>query len=399
MKILDIRIREREDSRGAPTIVVFVTTKGGAGEASIPSGKSTGMREAKTLAPKDAVNAGAQIAAALAGHDFSNNRALDKTLIALDGTPLKKNLGGNVMLGVSLAFARVRAAAEGKALWEILRAEYFPDLAATPIPRIFANLVNGGVHAKSNLSLQEYLVVAKPYLSVSDVIAGLKKLYAILGKMLAEKFPSASVGIGDEGGYVADFRDDREPLEILTKLLRVSHSDDSWFLGLDAAASTFFKNGSYRLGNETLTAAELATRYASYAKTVPLLKTIEDPFAEDSLDDFAAFQKAHPELRLIGDDLTVSNAAAITAATARGAIKGVIVKPNQAGTVTETCDAITAATAHGLDVIVSHRSGETPDPFLVHFAKAGNVYGVKIGAPIAHRLPRYEELVRIYDTC
>lgn len=396
MTIENVTVRPIEDSRGNPTIAVSVVADGGVGEASIPSGKSTGTREAKVLATNEAIQAGTRIAEALAGKDFPDNRTLDEALVAFDGTPLKTNLGGNTMLGVSIAFARARAAAESKEFWETLRAEYFPELTASVPPRIFANLINGGAHAKSNLSLQEYMVIAKPHPSLEDAVRGLKELHAMLGKMLETKFRGAPVGTGDEGGYVANFRDDLEPLEILAELLRASHRADVWFLGIDAAASSFFTRDAYRLGGETLAPAELAARYASYAKAVPLFKTLEDPFMENAMADFAALQKKEPELLVIGDDLTVTNAARIESAANEGAIKGVVVKPNQAGTVTETCDAMRTAAAHGVSVVVSHRSGETPDPFLVHFAKAGNAYGVKIGAPVTHRLPRYDELLRIY---
>lgn len=397
MRISNLSIKEIEDSRGEGTIAVLVTTDRGVGEASIPSGKSIGAREAKVVPPAEAIAAGARILQAVSEKDFSTNSDLDRFLIARDGTPQRENLGGNVMLGISLAFARARAAAEGKELWEILREEYFPTLATAPVPHIFANLINGGAHAKSNLSIQEYMVVAKPHPSICDAIDGLKELHAMLGEMLATKFPSASIGVGDEGGYVTNFRDDREPLEILAELLCAARRDEAWFLGLDAAASSFFKDGSYRLGEENLAPQELAARYALYAKSVPLFKTLEDPFVEDAQNDFAALQKHEPELRLIGDDLTVTNAALIEAAADAGAVKGVIIKPNQAGTVTETCAAMAAATRRGIDIIVSHRSGETPDPFLVHFAKAGNAYGVKIGAPISHRLPKYDELARLHQ--
>lgn len=396
MRITELSVRTVTDSRGEPTIAVTLATDKGVGEASIPSGMSVGAHEAKVLSPDDAMRAGRSIADALSEKDFNAILELDRFLVSLDRTPQKEKLGGNTILGVSLAFARARAVAENRELWEILREEYFPDLKTAPAPRIFANLINGGSHAKSNLTLQEYLVVAKPYPSVSDTIRGLKEINAALGNMLAMRFPGTAIGVGDEGGYVLNFRDDREPLEILGELLQASRRDDMWFLGLDAAASSFFAGGKYRLGAENLSAQELAARYVSYHETVPLLKSIEDPFAEEAIEEFAAFQKKNPELLVVGDDLTATNAERIARSAAKGALKGVIIKPNQAGTVTETCEAMRAAMKRDLTVIVSHRSGETPDPFLIHFAKAGNAYGVKIGAPASHRLPRYHELARLY---
>jgi len=395
MKIQDITVRKIFDSRGEPTIEVSLKLGNRWFSASVPSGKSRGSREAKVFPFSEAVRVLARIRRAILKKDFSSIRALDNVLIRLDGTAKKSRLGGNLMLGISVAFARARAAAENKEVWQILRKEFFSGNSKTKIPLIFANVINGGAHADNNLDIQEYMVVARGG-SVRARVENLIDFYNRLGAILRKKNSGRRVPVGDEGGYSLDFKNNFEPIAVLENLVRVRGLAKNFSLALDAAATGFYARGLYAFGGKKLTSARLAGEYARYFGKSKLLFSIEDPFAEKDAAGFSLIHKKMPGAWVVGDDLTVTNSSEIKKYAEQNAINAVIIKPNQIGTVSEAADAILAAKQCGLKTIISHRSGETEDAFIIHLAKASRADGVKIGAPTRERMIKYNELMRLY---
>jgi enolase len=398
MTIEKITVREIFDSRGDRTIEVGVREGGFSSSATIPSGKSRGSREAAVLSPgaaRDIVES--RVAASLAGKTFGSVAALDRALIELDGTQNKSVLGGNLILGLSVAHARNLAAERREELWQVLASEFFPDTAEPPTPVIFANLINGGAHAPNNLSIQEYLVLAATTTSVTETVEALIALYRAVGADITKRYGLRAIPIGDENGYAPNFKDGLEPLALLGEVMHSQGVAGNWRLGLDVAASAFLKDGRYEFEEKGRTAEELILRYGEYLASVPGLVSLEDPFSESDPAGFAAFRTRFPDLLVVGDDLTVTSPALIEQYAGEGCISGVIIKPNQIGSLSEACAAMRAAHAHGVKTIVSHRSGETEDAFIIHLARAGGAYGVKIGAPLKERISKYDELIRLYE--
>ncbi|OHA01636.1 MAG: hypothetical protein A3C12_00865 [Candidatus Sungbacteria bacterium RIFCSPHIGHO2_02_FULL_49_20] len=396
MKIHDITVRKIFDSRGESTIEILLKSGNRWFSASVPSGKSRGSREAKVFSFAEVVRALVQIRRAILKKDFSSIRACDNALIRLDGTKNKSSLGGNLMLGISVAFARAFAAAKNEESWQTLRREFFPKGVSGRAPRIFANVINGGAHADNNLDIQEYMVVAGGA-SVRARVGNLIDFYNRLGAILKKKNSGRMVPVGDEGGYSLDFKNNFEPIAVLENLIRARGLADSFALALDAAATGFFARGSYVFGGKKLTSVRLADEYARYFEKSRILFSIEDPFAERDADGFSLIRKKMPRAWVVGDDLTVTSSSEIRKYAESSAINAVIIKPNQIGTVSEAADAILAARQCGLKTIISHRSGETEDAFIIHLAKASSADGVKIGAPARERIAKYNELMRLYD--
>lgn len=397
MKLEDVNLKQIPDSRGEATIEVGIKTGGGEFSASVPSGKSRGSGEAAVLPPADAERALQSIKEKIIGRNFINIKEFDGFLIALDGTPNKSRLGGNLMLGLSLAFARALGAERGLELWQILKEEFFTTAVPAELPRIFSNFIEGGVHAGSNLNIQEFMIVAETKENAADACRKLSEFYQLVGQAIKERFGLANLKFGDESGYSVDFPNNFEPIKLLQEEIEKNNFAGEFSLGIDAAASSFYEAGRYNFEGKKLTSAELEGVYADYFRNSPLFYSVEDPFYEKDEAAFSGFFAAWGKGKLIiGDDLTVTDPKLI-AASAGKAINGVIIKPNQIGTVSETCAAMNAAHENSLKCIVSHRSGETADSFLVHFAKAGGAYGVKIGAPAGSRLPKFREFVRLYS--
>lgn len=397
MKIKEVGVREIFDSRGEPTIEFYLVS--GVGRrfaAQIPSGKSRGTREAAVLPFAEARTATRDILRKrISRKTFGSLKTFDSFLIGLDGTPNKQRLGGNVMLGASIAFARALAHGRKRELWETLAVE-FKDLGPhNRPPYIFSNLINGGAHARNNLDIQEYLVIARPQRPLAETVRILVSFYRLLETFLQTTKRLARVPIGDEGGFAADFANNEEPLRILAGLIKKEKLTREFSLGLDCAATSFHSAQGYKFDGMLRSPAELLTIYRGYRSRIPLLASFEDPFAENDGEHFGALKRAEPRALVIADDLTVTDPALIE--RERNRISGVIIKPNQIGTLSETMEAIRTTHRRGLRSIVSHRSGETGDPFLVHVAKAGGAYGVKIGAPARERLSKFNELIRLYD--
>ena len=399
MKIYDVSVSEILDSRREKTIEVTVRGSYGISSTKIPSGRSRGKNEAITLGAEDAEEVLLDgLRDALKEEDFVETRDLDEFLIEYDGTDNKSQIGGDLSLGISISFARILAGGEKKELWEKLREEFFDETEGRKPPRIFSNVINGGAHAKTNLDIQEYQIVSARDADLREAVEAIKSLYKELGELLARKYRKVNIALGDEQGYATDFGDSFEPIEILSELLSESKGSKNFAIGIDAAASNFYTDGFYKFGGKKISTKDLCNEYEKCFSKYPLLKYIEDPFGELDEDGFGDMLVKHgAEKLIIGDDLTTTSALMIEKYANR-AINGVIIKPNQIGTVTETCEAMLVAEREGLERIVSHRSGEVDDPFLIHFARAGGAEGVKIGVPvIEERISKFDELIRVYS--
>ena len=400
MKIKDIAVREIFDSRGNPTVEVELITKNGKHRASVPAGKSRGKNEAFVLAPAAVIRRALPVARrALRGKSFLSLSAFDWALRKLDGTKKKSRLGGNFMLGLSVAAARALAAERGEEAWRTLRREFFPGVGQKKTaPMIFSNLVNGGAHASNGLDVQEYMAVVRPERGMNEAIKKLIGLYEVLGKTL-KKGPGV-LPIGDEAGYATHFANNFAPIALLGKLIRKQKLSGNFRLALDVAATSFRHGAGYRFDGKTVSADKLGSIYHGWLKREPFVLSIEDPFAETDLAGFRNFSGPKNAEKctalVVGDDLTTTNPKFIEKYGKEGLVTGVIIKPNQIGTVSEACAAIAAARRHKMFVIISHRSGETEDAFLVELARAANADAVKIGAPARERMVKFNELVRLY---
>ncbi len=388
MIIDTIRARAIPDTRGRPTVETTITSGSLLATASVPSGKSTGSHEAVELRDVDdgvthaVKNVNDEIAHALAECDFTSPDDLDTALIELDGTPNKSHLGANAILSVSIAAQRLFAKLAGVPLWKAIAER----AGTTPrAPRLYMNVMNGGVHADFRLPFQEYILVVEGEASEALPIA--REAFAKLGERLG------NVPMGDEGGYAPTFDTLERPFELLAPL--VSQFPNT-FIAIDAAASELLRDGTYELLGKSYTPEEFSRVYQDLVARFPL-KSIEDPFAEDAPADFAGLTAAiGGKIIIIGDDFTVTNPKRIAAAQEARAINAVLIKPNQIGSVREAIEAVRMTYAAGWKAIASHRSGETSDTFIAEFAYGIGAYGIKAGGlGQKERLEKYERLLVI----
>ncbi len=407
--ITHIDAEEILDSRGTPTLAVTVALEGGNGSFAVPSGASTGSHEALEKRDNDAKRFGGkgvlsivenirgEIARALGGMDATDQRRIDEQLIALDGTPDKSRLGGNALIGVSIACAKAAAAACDKKTYEYLRT-LSVIAPSRSVPYLFMNLINGGLHAQSRLAFQEYHIVPQTD-SIQEALDIGTTIARALKNIIRDQFGASSANIGDEGGFAPDITQVAKPLDLLMEAIEKTGLDDKAKLAMDVAASSFFRDGAYDLEGARIDAAELAHTYRNLMQIYPLL-SIEDPFAEDAFSDFSALnavnRPGNTACVIVGDDLTVTNRARLETAIEQRAISGIIIKPNQVGTLTETLDTMRLARDNGIECIVSHRSGETNDDFIADLAYAFGAFGLKAGAPQrGERIAKYNRLRHI----
>lgn len=387
MRIDRVEARVILDTRGKPTVETTLSAHTVSATASVPSGKSTGIHEALELRDGDGgvtqavAHVNEEIARAIVGQRFSLDE-LDAALIALDGTPNKSRLGANAILSVSIAAQRLAALLNDTPLWKAIaeRAGTAPRA-----PRLYMNVMNGGVHADFKLPFQEYILVVEG--TASEALSIAREAFAKLGERLG------SVPMGDEGGYAPTFDTLEEPFEILSALVaEFPHTS----IAIDAAASEFFADGAYTLLGKTYAADELTTIYRSISEKYPI-HSIEDPFDEESAADFAHITATLGEkVLIVGDDFTVTNPERIDAAREQKAINAVLIKPNQIGSVQEAIQAVQKTYAAGWQSIASHRSGETDDTFIADFAYGVGAHGIKAGGlGQKERLLKYERLVAI----
>lgn len=375
------------DSRNVPTLSVSVTTDSGyVGVCMVPSGVSTGKYEAFELRDDNTSKRGVTKAQEiinttinneLIGFPVSNQREIDNLLLKLDGTSNKTNLGGNSMIGVSIAVAKVAAKSFGKEFYEYLQIQT-EVTSETSCPKLYFNLINGGKHANTQLAFQEYHLVPQVE-SVKESLDIAQKVQDALGVIILEKY--GKVARGDEGGYAVPTENIREPLELLSQAVKVCGVSDKVMFALDVAASSFYDGTTelYKIGEEKHTKEELHDTYISLIESFPII-SIEDPFFEEDFESFAELQLAIPNVIIIGDDLTVTNVTRLKKAILMKSIKGMIIKPNQIGTLSETIDTITFAKKNGIKCIVSHRSGETLDDMIADITMAFKTFGMKSGA-------------------
>lgn len=405
--IASLRGRRVWDSRGRPTVEAEVALTGGAiGRAIAPAGASTGSGEALDLRDggerfggfdvRRAVgNVSGEIATALKGRDAAHQSDIDRVLIELDGTDSRSRLGGNALVAVSMAVAHAAAAAGGMPLWRYLAAGRMVRL---PLPEI--QIFGGGAHAAKRVDVQDFMVMAPRAKSFAEALDVTAEVYRAAGRILAER--GLLQGVADEGGYWPAFGSNEEALDMLVRAIERAGfaPGEEVAISLDIAASSFGRAGRYRLaldGRELDTDA-LVELLLGWVARYPIV-SVEDPVAEDDAAGFRKFTAATAKrVQVIGDDFLVTNAARVRAAAERREVTAVLIKPNQAGTLTETKAALDAARASGLVAIVSARSGETEDVTIVHLAVGWDAGQLKVGSfTRSERMAKWNEALRIEE--
>ncbi|MFZ1020071.1 MAG: enolase C-terminal domain-like protein [Minisyncoccia bacterium] len=392
--ITKIWAEEIKDSRGNPTIKVTVSVGDISGSFSVPSGASTGAHEAWVIENDKAIfNVNEIISKALVGKNVLDQKEIDKIMIELDGTPNKNSLGGNSLIGVSIAVAKTAAKFLGQQTFAYLRtlAEIRPS---RKVPYLYMNLINGGKHANDGLAFQEYLVVPETDNAKEALEIGIK-IDNFLKEIIKKDLGEDSLLLGDEGGFAPKTNDIKKPLLYLIEAIKKNNLEGKVRLALDVAASSFFKDGKYKVDNQEITKENLLDIYVSLIKEFNLL-SIEDPFDEEDFESFAELKEKEKSILVVGDDLTVTNILRLKEAIENKSVGAMIIKPNQIGTLTETLETMKLARENNIELIVSHRSGETDDDFIADLAFAFGCFGLKAGAPTKpERMVKYERLIKI----
>ena len=407
-EIVDLKARQIMDSRGNPTVEVDVYLACGAmGRAAVPSGASTGKREALELRDKRSKRFGGKgvtravknvlsvIAPAVRGMDAADQVALDKHMIALDGTTNKAKLGANAILGVSMAAARAAADAYGLPLYR-----YLGGINARYLPIPMMNIINGGMHAANNLDIQEFMIIPFGAKTFAEAVQMSAETFHHLKSIFKEKKLNTSVG--DEGGFAPDLESNEEAIKfILTAIKNAGYKAGKDIgIGLDAAANEFYKNGKYVLASEKkrLTAAKMVDYYEDLIGRYPIV-SLEDGLAEDDWDGWKLMtDRLEGAVQLVGDDIFVTNPKIFAKGIEQGIANSILIKLNQIGTVTETLNTIQMAEQVGYTTVVSHRSGETEDTFIADLVVGVNGGQIKSGSMSrSDRLSKYNQLMRIEE--
>ncbi len=398
-----IHAREILDSRGNPTVEVDVLTESGFGRASVPSGASTGTNEALELRDKDkrylgkgvakAVNnVNTEIKEALIGKDVQNQREIDEIMLELDGTPNKSRLGANAILGASLAVAHAAADSLGLSLYRYLGGT---NAFTLPVPTM--NVINGGKHAGNHLAIQEFMLQPRGAKTFSEAMRMGAETYHTLGAILVKKYGNSAVNVGYEGGYAPPLKNTKDALEALCEAIEEAGYNKKITIGLDAAASEFFKKGTYDIDGRSFSGDDMVDFYSYLVNTYPIL-SIEDPFHEEAFDDFAALTEKLKDTIIVGDDLFVTNVKRLEKGIKMAAGNALLLKVNQIGTLSEAFDAARLAQKSGFKVIVSHRSAETEDTTIADISVALGAELIKTGAPArSERNAKYNQLLRIEE--
>jgi enolase len=412
-RIVDILGREILDSRGNPTVEADVVCVGGArGRAAVPSGASTGRREALELRDGDAgrylgrgvkkavANVCGPIRDALLGMDASAQRDIDERMITLDGSPNKGELGANAILSVSLACAKAAAESRGQPLYRYLGEDAQGDAPwRMPVPMM--NIVNGGVHADNNVDLQEFMVVPVGADSLAEAVRCGAEIFHALKSVLAGR--GLGTAVGDEGGFAPNLQSNREAVEVILEAIEKSGyaAGRDVCLALDPASSEFYRDGRYCLDSEgkSLDADSFVDYLADWVDQYPII-SIEDGMAEDDWDGWSALTKRLGDrVQLVGDDIFVTDSKTIKTGIERGVANSVLIKLNQIGTLSETLDAIDTAQAADYTVVISHRSGETEDTTIADLAVATGAGQIKTGSlSRSDRVAKYNRLLRIEES-
>ena len=406
--IVDIIGREIIDSRGNPTVECDVLLESGVmGRASVPSGASTGSREAIELRDGDksryfgkgvltaCEHINTEISEAIMGLDANEQAFLDRTLIDLDGTENKSRLGANAMLAVSMAVAKAAAEESGLPLYR-----YFGGSGAMQMPVPMMNIINGGAHADNNLDIQEFMIIPVGAPSFREAIRYGSEVFHTLKKILQEK--GLTTAVGDEGGFAPSVENHEAAIKLIIQAIEQAGYEPGTqiALGLDCAASEFYKEGKYQLDAEglTLSATDFTNLLATWCDKYPII-SIEDAMAENDWEGWAILTKAlGHKIQLVGDDLFVTNTKILREGIQKNIANSILIKINQIGTLTETFAAIEMAKRAGYTAVISHRSGETEDSTIADIAVGTNVLQIKTGSMSrSDRMAKYNQLLRIEE--
>ena len=413
-EIVDVYAREILDSRGNPTLEVEVFLESGAfGRAAVPSGASTGEREALELRDGDKArylgkgvlkaidNVNNQIAEELIGMDADDQVGIDMKMLELDGTEYKSNLGANAILGVSLAVAKAAAEEAGMPLYK-----YIGGAGARELPLPMMNIINGGAHADNNVDIQEFMIMPAGAKCFAEALRMGAEIFHALKTVLKGK--GYNTAVGDEGGFAPNLKSNEEALEVIMEaIVKAGYKPgEDVLLALDVASSELFKDGKYTLENEThkiKTPAEMVDFYENLVNKYPII-SIEDGMAENDWDGWKLMtDRLGKRIQIVGDDLFVTNPKILKEGIQKGIANSILIKLNQIGTLTETLEAIEMAKRAGYTTVISHRSGETEDTTLADLAVAVNAGQIKTGSLCrTDRVAKYNQLLRIedeLDTC
>ncbi len=406
--ILEIKAREILDSRGNPTVEADVLLECGAiGRAAVPSGASTGQREALELRDTQSERYGGKgvaaavkniieiIAPKLRGQDAANQAVIDKVMIDLDGTDNKSKLGANAILGVSMAVARAAAEAYGLPLYR-----YLGGVNARYLPLPMMNIINGGAHAGNNLDIQEFMIMPVGAQSIVQAVQMGAETFHCLKKLL--KNENHNTAVGDEGGFAPDLDSNELALQFIIRAIEAAgyKPKQDICLAMDAAASEFYKDGAYVLAseNKSLTAAEMIDYYQNLISRYPII-SIEDGLAEQDWDGWQLMtERLDNDIQIVGDDIFVTNPGIFRKGIEKEIANSILIKLNQIGTVTETLDTIELAKQENYTTVISHRSGETEDTFIADLAVGVNGGQIKTGSlSRSDRIAKYNQLIRIEE--
>lgn len=406
--IIETYAREILDSRGNPTVEVEVFLEDGTiGHAAIPSGASTGAFEACELRDGDKARYGGKgvlkavenvnsiIGPAIQGFDATEQAAIDKLMISLDGTDNKSKLGANAILGVSMAVARAAAKSLDLPLYQ-----YLGGFNAKELPVPMMNILNGGAHADNNVDIQEFMIMPVGAESFTEALRSCAEVYHTLKTVLKGK--GLSTGVGDEGGFAPNLESNEEALEVICEAIKAAGYEPGkdFKLAIDAASSEFYKDGKYDLAGEgkIKTAEEMVDFYEYLVGKYPIV-SIEDGLAEEDWDGWKVLtDRLGKKVQLVGDDLFVTNSKRLAKGIDMGVGNSILVKVNQIGTLTEAFEAMELAKRSGYTCVVSHRSGETEDAIIADIAVAVNAGQIKTGAPArSERVAKYNQLLRIEE--
>ena len=404
-EIISVKAIQVLDSRGNPTVEAEVTLKDGAtGLASVPSGASTGSREAVELRDGDkdiylgkgvsaaVKNINSEIQSALKNQDIYDQKKIDQIMIDLDGTENKSRLGANAILAVSLACIKAAAASKGIRLFKHLS----PGPYSFPVPMM--NIINGGEHANNNIDIQEFMILPVNFDRFSDALRAGVEIFHSLKDVLHEK--GMSTAVGDEGGFAPNLENNKAAIEIIIEAIesRGYKAGSDIFIGLDVASTEFYRDGEYHLSSEgqSFDSSEFVNYLSQMVDEYPII-TIEDGMAEDDWDGWKLLSDAiAKKVQLVGDDLFVTNPSILKKGIDRGIANSILIKPNQIGTLSETLEAVSLANKNGYTSVISHRSGETSDSTIADISMNPQISQIKTGSLCrSDRIEKYNQLLRI----
>jgi enolase len=405
-EIKNIHAREILDSRGNPTVEVEITTTSASAIAAVPSGASTGIHEAMELRDGDAKRFGGKgvakavanvntiLAKELAGMSVLDLDALDQKMLALDGSENKSKLGANAILGVSMAAAKAAAIVKGVSLYE-----WFGELAGNKkflLPTPMMNILNGGQHADNGIDIQEFMIVPTEFPTFAEALRAGSEVFHALKKIL--KAGGYSTNVGDEGGFAPNLEKTEDALNAIMQAIEVTGYKNKIQIALDAAASEFYKDGSYLIEGKKLSGSELVSFYEDLVSKYPIV-SIEDGLSEDDWENWRLLtEKLGKKIQLVGDDIFVTNPKRLQEGITKGIGNSILIKLNQIGTVSETIQAVKLAQANGYTAVISHRSGETEDTTIADFAVGVAAGQIKTGSLCrSDRVCKYNQLLRIEE--